>query len=55
MAKADESLRQRLGTLVIGGQSTFPTGSHANTPFTIHALAERSSDHLTANWANLVG
>jgi choline dehydrogenase-like flavoprotein len=42
------------GKLVIGGQSTFPTGSHANTAFTIHALAERSSDHLVENWSGIV-
>jgi len=44
-----------IGNLVIGGQSTFPTGSHANTTFTIHALAERTCDHLIENWTSVQG
>lgn len=44
-----------IGNLVIAGQSTFPTGSHANTTFTIRALAERSCDHLEENWAGIAG
>ena len=43
-----------VGNLVIGGQSAYPTGSHVNTTFTIHALAERSSDHLAENWGDIV-
>ena len=42
-----------VGNLVIGGQSTYPTSSHANTTFTIHALAERSSDHLVQHWNDI--
>jgi choline dehydrogenase-like flavoprotein len=42
-----------IGNLIIGGQSTFPTGSHANTTFTIHALAERTCDHLAEHWADI--
>ena len=42
-----------LANLVIGGQSTFPSGSHANTTFTIHALAERTSDFLVENWGSI--
>ncbi len=45
----------QLGNLVIGGQSTFPTGSHANTTFTIHALAERSCDYLAEHWKDIAG
>ena len=51
-ASADDSVCDGYGVsheipnLVIAGQSTFPTGSHANTTFTIHALAERTSDFL---------
>ena len=43
-------ITHELGNLVIGGQSTFPSGSHANTTFTIHALAERTCDLLVENW-----
>ncbi len=46
-------LTHQLGNLVIGGQSTYPTGSHANTTFTIHALAERTCDHLVGNWREI--
>jgi choline dehydrogenase-like flavoprotein len=42
-----------ISNLVIAGQSTFPTGSHANTTFTIHALAERTADFLTDNWPDM--
>jgi len=48
-------ITHELGNLVIGGQSTFPTGSHANTTFTIHALAERTCDHLVEHWHDIVG
>jgi choline dehydrogenase-like flavoprotein len=47
-------IAHEVGNLLIGGQSTFPTSSHANTTFTIHALAERSSDHLVENWDAIV-
>ena len=43
-------ITHEIGNLLIGGQSTFPSGSHANTTFTIHALAERTSDLLVDNW-----
>lgn len=47
-------IAHQLGNLVIGGQSTYPTSSHANTTFTIHALAERSCDQLAAHWGDIV-
>jgi len=48
-------ISHEISNLVIAGQSTFPTGSHANTTFTIHALAERTSDFLSENWNNVAG
>lgn len=46
-------ITHEIGNLVIGGQSTFPSGSHANTTFTIHALAERTSDLLVDDWGEI--
>lgn len=31
------------------------SGSHANTTFTIHALAERTSDLLADDWGSIAG
>jgi choline dehydrogenase-like flavoprotein len=56
---ADDSVCNSFGVtheltnLVIGGQSTFPTGSDANTTFLVQAMAERSADHILENWAKL--
>lgn len=43
-----------LSNLVIGGQSTYPTGSDANTTFIAHALSERSADYLLEQWTALL-
>ncbi len=48
-------ITHEIGNLVIGEQSTFPSGSHANTTFTIHALAERTSDFVVDNWNAVAG
>jgi choline dehydrogenase-like flavoprotein len=47
-------ITHQLSNLVIGGQSTFPTCSDANTTFTAHAVSERTSDYLLANWPSLI-
>jgi choline dehydrogenase-like flavoprotein len=36
--------------VIVGGQSTFPTCSSANSTFTIHALAERTCDQMLTDW-----
>ena len=38
----------------IGGGSVFPTLSHANSTYTIHAVAWRSCKFLTENWGGIV-
>lgn len=40
-----------ISNLFIGGGSVFPTLSHANTTYTIHAMAWRSAKHLVDNWS----
>lgn len=42
-----------ISNLVVGSQSTFAGSSSCNSTFTVHALAERSSDYLLANWSGL--
>lgn len=37
----------------IGGGSVFPTLSHANATYTIHATAWRSARYLTDNWSKI--
>jgi len=44
-----------VSNLVLAGQGTYPTNSSANTTFTVHALSERTCDHLIENWAGIVG
>ena len=39
--------------LAIAGGGLFPTGGAVNPTFTIHALALRTAEHITANWSAL--
>ena len=39
-----------VANVFIGGGSVFPTLSHANSTYTIHAVAWRSSRYLAENW-----
>jgi choline dehydrogenase-like flavoprotein len=39
-----------VANVFIGGGSVFPTLSHANSTYTIHALAWRSAKYLAENW-----
>ena len=41
--------------LVIGGSGLFPTSAGVNPTFTLHALAERASEHLLKNWNPATG
>ena len=40
--------------LVLGGGGTFPTSSCVNSTYTIHAMAMKSSQHLTEHWGAIV-
>lgn len=42
-----------VANVVIGGGSVFSTLSHANSTFTIHAVAWRSAKYLTDNWSGI--
>ena len=37
----------------IGGGSVFPTLSHANATYTIHATAWRSANYLADSWSKI--
>ncbi len=39
-----------VANVFIGGGSVFPTLSHANSTYTIHAVAWRSAKYMTENW-----
>lgn len=44
-----------VANLMIAGAGLFPTGTGVNPTYTLHALALRATDHVTAHWSDYAG